>query len=363
MKPLYLDIHILQDVPPSNINRDENGTPKHATYGGVERLRVSSQAWKRATRKHFQDSMDKGDLGVRTRRLQALLSGLLVERGLDAEQAETRAHELLTGLKLSDGKKVGESQYLLFAGRRQLEELADAAATSEDMKSVDALGILGSTHPLDVALFGRMVANMTQLNVDAATQVAHAISTHGAQTQFDYFTAVDDQQEKDEAGAGMIGLVEFNSAILYRFATVGLHQLVDNMGDLYAALDGVGRFVRSFALSMPSGHQNSFAPRTRPSLVALVVRDDQPVNLVNAFETPVWSGKGGLMALSQTALADLFASEGARWGDAPLFTGATFEADATARDRLAEAFGASVPFAELVDNATGALATAASSHG
>lgn len=355
MSPTYVDIHVLQDLPPSNINRDENGTPKHATYGGVERLRVSSQAWKRATRKHFQAHLDEGELGVRTRRLRSLLAQLLVERGLSEADADAKALMGMAALGLKAGKKENEGQYLLFAGRAQLGQLADALVDAADAKEVDAKGLLGSVHPLDVALFGRMIADMTQLNVDAAAQVAHAISTHPAQTQFDYFTAVDDLQEKDEMGAGMIGTVEFSSATVYRFATVGLEQLIENMGDADAANEGVGQFIRSFILSMPTGHQNSFAARTRPGLVAVVVREDQPVNLVSAFETPVRGRTGGVMEESQRALAAHFSSELERWGDTPRLTAASYTASGAGETSLVEAFGQSVPIAELVEQVSRAL--------
>lgn len=353
MTRVYVDIHILQDIPPSNINRDDNGTPKQAVYGGVQRLRVSSQAWKRATRKHFENRLGKDELGVRTRRLRAYLGGLLLERGLSEDVAYQRADQVLDSLKLKAGKKETESQYLLFAGRHQLRELADELAAADDVKKVDAAGILGSLHSLDVALFGRMVADMTKLNVDAAAQVAHAISTHATQTQFDYFTAVDDEQEKDEAGAGMIGLVEFDSATMYRFATVGLEQLVDNIGDRESAVEGVGEFVRSFALSMPTGHQTTFAPRTRPALVAVVVREDQPVNFVSAFEAPVRARAAGYMGESQNALAKLVVEETARWGDEPLLVAATYHgSEGSSADELRSAFGESRPLDEVIEAVT-----------
>lgn len=350
MTNTYIDIHVLQDVPPANLNRDDNGSPKQAIYGGVDRLRVSSQAWKRATRKHFEQYLERDDLGVRTRRLHGLLTNALRAKGKDEEEAKDLAKESLATLAIKpDKKKADYSSYLLFAGRRQLDALATALA-AEGVKATDvnAAEILGSVHPLDVALFGRMVADMTQLNVDAAAQVAHAISTHAAQTQFDYFTAVDDQQEKDEAGAGMIGTVEFNSGTLYRYAAVGLEQLVDNMGDRNAAIEGVGQFIRSFVQSMPTGKQNTFAAHTRPALVVVEVRDDQPVSLVSAFEAPVQAEAGGFLAPSQQKIARYFQQENKRWGDKPLLVAASYTADGPVEKSLAEAFGENLSLDEVV---------------
>lgn len=358
MKNLYVDLHILQDVPPSNINRDENGTPKQAIYGGVGRLRVSSQAWKRATRMAFIDDMGKENGGVRTRRLVALLSDELQARGVERSQAETAATAACRSLGIKPGAKASDLAYLLFFGRRQLAEIADRTMTKLDqlvslsgkeLESVaDEIGVksaLGEGHPLDVALFGRMVADLAGLNVDAATQVAHALSTHAAQTEFDYFTAVDDQQPNDETGAGMIGMVEFNSATLYRYATVGVGQLMENLGDKKATVDGVRSFIRHFALSMPAGHKTSFAPRTRPAFVAVVVRDDQPVNLVSAFECPV-RPKGGTMAPSILSLAKFARDEAVRWGDEPLLMRASYQHDDQV---VAEVFGESQSLEAILD--------------
>ncbi len=368
-KNLYVDVHILQDLPPSNINRDDNGTPKQAVYGGVNRLRVSSQAWKRATRLSFQDGADKATTGVRTRRLAAMIEDSLRERGLDDEDAQRLAASAVTAFGIKAGKKAEDLSYLLFFGRGQLAAIADALVAGapewaktpgpELDKQVATIGvrqILGVGHPLDVALFGRMVADLPSLNVDAAVQVGHAISTHAAQTQFDYFTAVDDEQEKGETGAGMIGTVEFNSATLYRFATIAVPQLAANLDDLAAAVDGVTRFVDAFARSMPTGHQNSFGNRTRPSLLAVVIREDQPVNLVSAFEKPVrGDAQEGVMAGSQTALADLYVAEMQRWGDTPAAVLATYHACPGVGERLAAAFGPSLAMADLLGQLTAAL--------
>ncbi len=375
-KNLYVDVHILQDLPPSNINRDDNGTPKQAVYGGVNRLRVSSQAWKRATRLSFQDGADKATTGVRTRRLAAMIEDALRERELGDQEAQRLAASAVTAFGIKAGKKAADLSYLLFFGRGQLAAIADAlvAGASEWSqtpgpeldKQVATIGvkeILGVGHPLDVALFGRMVADLPDLNVDAAVQVAHAISTHSAQTQFDYFTAVDDEQEKNETGAGMIGTVEFNAATLYRFATIAVPQLAATLGDYAAAVDGVTRFVDAFARSMPTGHQNSFGNRTRPSLLAVVIREDQPVNLVSAFEKPVrGDAQEGVMAGSQSALADLYVAEVERWGDTPAAVLATYHAGSVVGERLAAAFGPSLAMTNLLSQLTTALNESVKHH-
>lgn len=362
----FIDIHILQDVPPANLNRDQGGSPKTAVYGGVPRLRVSSQAWKRATRLAFGRNLPIEERGVRTRRLQQYFTNGLAERGVPEETGAEIITAVLATLGIKAGKNKAELlSYLLFCGRAQLNEAMDKMAgiaegwpsltAKERDEAAASIGLretLAHGHPLDVALFGRMVADLGQINVDAATQVAHALSTHAAVTQFDYFTAVDDipANDKDgdaDLGAGMIGTVEFNSGTLYRFATVAFEQLEENLGDHDAAIAGLGRFIDAFATSMPTGHQNSFAARTRPALIAVVVRQDQPVNLVSAFESPIAS-TSGYMAASQQRLAQLAISEAQRWGDTPILAAASYQASGEAERSLTEAFGASKPLPEVI---------------
>lgn len=288
----YIDVHVLQTVPPSNLNRDDAGSPKQAVYGGVRRSRVSSQAWKRATRQAFEDMVSRSELGTRTRKISALLINRIEARGIGGEAATRIATQLLGELGIKSGKKETDTAYLLFFGRPQLDALVEKVADrlptladldengmKEALADVSVRAVLGEGHPIDVALFGRMVADIPNLNVDAAVQVAHALSTHAVETEFDYYTAVDDENTADETGAGMIGTLEFTSATLYRYATVGLHQLVDNLGDSEAALQALRNFLMAFTTSMPTGHQNSYAHRTIPNLVTIAVRTDQPSTL------------------------------------------------------------------------------------
>ncbi|MFE0422317.1 type I-E CRISPR-associated protein Cas7/Cse4/CasC [Streptomyces sp. NPDC058953] len=360
----YIDVHILQTVPPANLNRDDQGNPKEAYFGGVRRSRVSSQAWKRSTRTHFAERIPEQDLATRTRRIGTALTEQIAAgtTGLDDEAAARLANALLARLKISAGKKDGDTAYLFFYGRRQLAAVAelvrDRAAElaaldddglAEEIKVMPVQEKFSTGHPMDVALFGRMVADIPALNVDAATQVAHALSTHAVELEFDYFTAVDDEQTDEETGAGMIGTIGFNSATLYRYASVGLHQLRHNLADDEAAVTAVGEFVTSFARSMPTGYGNSFAHRTLPSLVAVSVRSDQPVNLVSAFEEPV-SVPSGIAEASARGLAHEHGRATRCWGDEPSFTGVchTFAESGDTAELLTATFGAPVAFPQLL---------------
>lgn len=316
----FIDIHVLQTVPPSNLNRDDTGTPKSAVYGGARRARVSSQAWKRATRRDFEEHLDASNLALRTKRVleQIVARVLAAAPQMEPAEAARRGVTVLKalGLKLEPPrtnkdkdaqKQPGEptlTEYLVFFSNRQLDRLAELAATNDGKVSPkDAKAAADQDHGIEVALFGRMVADAADLNVDAAAQVAHAISTHAVDVEHDYFTAVDDKAPEDNSGAGMIGTVEFNSATLYRYATVALDRLVENLGDNAAAVRATQAFAQAFITSMPTGKQNTFGNRTPVDAVLVMVRHGQPINLVGAFEDPVVSTGNGYVAASAATLA------------------------------------------------------------
>ncbi|GAA3714205.1 type I-E CRISPR-associated protein Cas7/Cse4/CasC [Nonomuraea antimicrobica] len=373
-KRLYVDVHIIQTVPPANLNRDDQGNPKEAYFGGHRRARVSSQAWKRATRSRFAEHTPSQDHATRTKRIAAELSERLAGRtGLESEQATRLATALLQPLGIKPGKKAGDTAYLLFFGYRQLEDIIDLVADQatdltaledeELAKAVKDLPVaekLQQGHPMDVAMFGRMVADIPALNVDAAVQVAHALSTHAVDLEFDYYTAVDDENLKEETGAGMIGQIGFNSATLYRYAAVNVPQLISNLGDGDAALAAVDAFIEHFARSIPSGHQNSFAHRTLPSLLAVVVREDQPVNLVSAFEKPLQPEEEGegLAADSAVRLAVEHDRAVRQWGDTPAYVAVchTFDPDRHTGERLTTILGPNTPFPTLIADLRARLA-------
>ena len=287
---LFLDIHAIQTLPPSNMNRDDTGSPKTAQYGGVKRSRVSSQAWKRAIRDYFNTYGLQSNVGVRTKDIVRYVAGKIVEldNSISFEDALTKADTVLiaTGIK-----KKGEVKALYFMGDRQAEKLAQAAY--ENLTDKKELQKLANSNPaIDVAMFGRMVAEDPVLNEDASSQVAHAISTHAVQTEFDFFTAIDDLAPEDNAGAGMLGTIEFNSSTLYRYANVAIHELSKQLEDEKSLKNSLNLFIEAFANSLPTGKVTTFANQTLPQALIVSLRDDRPVNLVSAFEEPVKSTDG-----------------------------------------------------------------------
>ena len=333
---LTIDIHALQTLPPSLINRDDTGAPKSAVYGGVPRQRVSSQAWKRAIRKYFESEIDAESVGDRSTRLPEKIARKVQQHaGWDAERAQKEVAELFkaAGIKtevdakrikaLKDSEETTEEElaaaqypqtkYLLFLSPHQIERAAEAivSADGEKIKKKDALEILDTQHSVDVALFGRMVADDAAYNVDAAVQVAHALGIHASAPEFDYFTAVDDlAEEGEETGAGMIGTVQMMSSTLYRYATVNLDGLTQNLDSAENAKQAAVNFVDAFIKSMPTGKINTFANHTLPELIYVAVRDTRPVSLVTAFEEPVEPTTGQSL---RVAGADALAKEEAEF--------------------------------------------------
>ena len=302
---LFLDMHIIQTLPPSNINRDDTGSPKTALYGGVRRARVSSQSWKAAMRNYFKECGEVANVGVRTKDIVSYVAKKIIE--IDStileKEAMDRAAEAIerAGIKLKDNKdkSVKEAKALFFLGENQARDIARIAAEAE----VDAKGklvldkdslqkVLNDNVAIDIALFGRMVADDPSLNEDASSQVAHAISTHGVQTEFDYFTAADDLSPEDNAGAGMIGNIEYNSSTLYRYANIAIHEFLYQLKDRGSMINATKLFVEAFAKSLPTGKINTFANQTLPSILVVNLREDRPVSLVSAFESPVKPEEG-----------------------------------------------------------------------
>ena len=312
-KRLYVDFHILQTVPPSCINRDDTGSPKTAVYGGVTRARVSSQAWKHAMRAAFAENT-RLDVGKRTKKAADLVKEQILVLDSEQKKADKMAKEALkyVGIKSDDKKGTDALIFISSAQAKALAELAVGGCT-KDEKYEEALIENPSA---DMVLFGRMVAQKASLNYDAAAQVAHSISTHAVQNEYDYFTAVDDCQAEDNAGAGHLGTVEYNSSTLYRYATVNVMELAGQLGAEQAA-ETVRAFGEAFLFSMPTGKQNSFANRTLPDAVYVTIREDQPVNLCGAFERAVPRSTQGYAEPSKAALAQYAQQMYSSFAEAP----------------------------------------------
>ncbi|BBG66616.1 CRISPR-associated protein, Cse4 family [Hydrogenimonas sp.] len=307
---MFLNLHMIQTFPASNLNRDDTGAPKDVIFGGHKRSRISSQCQKRSIRTHpsFRRRIEEsgGDLGVRTARLTERLQEIFQNAGRPDEEIEKTIEAILKAIGIKKASKSEKTQYLLFLGNKEIEELADIAldhwqeavkdskkpefekTTEKQMKTILSERAKKSGYAADIALFGRMMADDKNLNVDAACQVAHAVGTSANSLQTDFYTAVDDLLPEDESGAGMMGIIEFTSATYYRYADIDLNKLSENLGELHSdqAVAAVTGFVEAAIKAIPTGMQNSFAAHTPPKYIRLELTE-APLSLANAFEKPI----------------------------------------------------------------------------
>lgn len=342
---MKLELHLLQNFAPSNLNRDDTGAPKDCELGGHRRARISSQCQKRAIREAFRLNglVPEENLAARTKRIVGQIASVLVDvHGREAGLAEAVAGAAIEGVGLGRDKKdesTWKTQYLVFVPRRviasvaalldarwdelsklvesvedahaddqseaddkpkkkpakskkQEKKAAQAAYPSDIGKALEEL-LSGARESVDLSLFGRMIADKTHWNVEASCQIAHAISTHKVQMDFDFYTAVDDFKPEDNAGSDMMGTIQFNSSCYYRYAVLDVAALARNLdiddAEARAALvrKSVNAFVRAFMTAVPTGKQNTFAAHNFPSYALAIAREEgQPVSLANAFLKP-----------------------------------------------------------------------------
>jgi CRISPR system Cascade subunit CasC len=334
---MFVELHILQNVAPSNLNRDDTGSPKDCEFGGYRRARISSQCLKRAVRTDFKMKLAPELLAKRTKRLVENLVERLEARGKEAEQVRAVARFALGGVGLSVGDD-DKTQYLLFLGNQEIGGMADVFAEHWDQLVAEAAGttstaeggtrraakssakgavprevreamfeVLDGGRAADLALFGRMLADLPDKNINAASQVAHAISTNRISMELDYYTAVDDLKPEDAAGADMIGTVGFNSACFYRYSNVDVGQLEHNLqGDEELTRKTLDAYIRGSVNVVPTGKQNSMAAHNPPSFVFAVVRKSLLSNLANAFLRPVTPSRDVDLASSSIQALDSY---------------------------------------------------------
>jgi len=332
----FIELHLLQNFPPANLNRDDTGSPKDCEFGGYRRARISSQALKRAVRNHPRFAEMTGvDNGTRSKWLtRPIVKALKEQHNKDENEAVEIAKVFVENYAAGlDSRNPQKTSVLVFFSPFEVEQITaslienwelfsnfiqdeernkaakdaakkagkKASETNNFVKPVKAIvdklikNMKERTSAPDIALFGRMLASSKELNIDAACQVSHAISTHRVTMEMDYYTAVDELLQDEESGAGMVGFTGFNSACFYRYCRIDWQQLVKNLGgeDTELARRTVAAFLRSAIEAIPTGKQNAFAAQNPTSFaLAVVRRDGMCWNLANAFETPIQPKKG-----------------------------------------------------------------------
>ena len=315
LKGLGIEFHILQSFPVTCLNRDDVGAPKSALVGGVPRARVSSQCWKRQIRLALHDL--GLSTGIRTKHLAEMISAACRDLGAPAEKADICGSGIAAALSddtlffISPEEVTRLAQYaaetdFVLPGEKKAGKKKKSAEAAEEVLVLDksekakirkCLSFAKSAADgLDIALFGRMVAQDASLNVQAASSFAHALSTHRVANEVEFFTALDDYsrlvQESGEhtPGSGHMGTLEYNSATYYRYISLDLGQLWENLGgnDIASAVDA---FVRALYVAVPSARQSTQSGACPWDYARILVRRGQRMQL--SFEKPVQHAAGG----------------------------------------------------------------------
>lgn len=324
---MLVEIHMLQNYAPNNLNRDDTGSPKRCIFGGIPRARISSQSLKYAIRKspYFAKELEGVELGKRTRHLPDIVKDLLLKRGISEEMAEAAAKKA-TGFGNKDAKEQSNNitKQIMFFSDADIKNVTDILEkhikASKDVKEftkikanvlqneIKDLGIAKITP--DISLFGRMITSDAFVDTEASMQVAHAISTNKIVNEFDFFTAVDDLKDRkegmEEQGSAMMGDIEYNSSCFYKYFSFDTDQFIENFGtsqdsNMQDLLEKtLAAFLKSAIFTSPSGKQNTFAAHQLPALVAIVIRPMRsPISFANAFISPVKPfGKKDLVSAS-----------------------------------------------------------------
>ena len=340
-----IELHILQSFPVTCLNRDDLGAPKSAMFGGVQRARVSSQCWKRAVREFAHEARPELFGASRSKILGPAIEKTAKELGAD-EQTTAAVKEIVLDAMNRDEKNQDRIKTLFFFSPESLKNVVRPLVTDGDKKLSSKIieGILSGddkkvkkakkdaekltkdlvkafgetvTDAADIALFGRMVADDASQTVEGSSLFSHALSTHAVRSELDFFSAVDDEKKNDnDAGAGQIGTIEYNSACYYRYVGVNLDLLSQsNLFDKAQLKVVLENFIRAAILANPAARKNSMFGQGRPSYVLAVKRAGQPLSLANAFEKPVEAKKdSGFVEPSIAALKKEYADLKAAFG-------------------------------------------------
>ncbi len=290
----FIQLHLLTSYPPSNLNRDDLGRPKTAIIGGTERLRISSQSLKRAwrTSEHFENALSEFK-GTRTKRLGTEVYEKLTGAGVKEKDAEKWASAIagvFGKVKKENPLEIEQLAHVSPEEWQAVMALADTLANENREPEKDELALLRvKPKAVDIALFGRMLASSPAFNVEAAAQVAHAVTVNQVKIEDDFFTAVDDlNTHEEDAGAGHMGDAGFSSGVFYQYICIDRDRLVENLqGDEALARKAIAALTEAAAKVAPTGKQNSFASRAYTSYLLAEKGSQQPRSLSVAFLKPV----------------------------------------------------------------------------
>lgn len=296
----FIQLHVLTSYPPSNLNRDDTGRPKTAVVGDSTRLRISSQSLKRAWRTSdvFEAAL-KGHIGTRTKEMGIRVFDQLIQDGVPEKSAREWSRSIASQFgKLKSDKKTANNEdlhveQLVHFSPEEGKAIADLVArlvSSNTAPGEEDLKLLRAQESaVDIAMFGRMLANTPKFNTEAAVQVAHAITVHKAAVEDDYYTAVDDLNRGDtDRGAAHIGETGFGAGVFYLYVCIDRELLQKNLGgDDALTRKSLDALINAITKVSPTGKQNSFASRAYAGFVLAEKGNQQPRSLAQAFLRPV----------------------------------------------------------------------------
>ncbi|MGM0782807.1 MAG: type I-E CRISPR-associated protein Cas7/Cse4/CasC [Pseudomonadota bacterium] len=301
----FIQLHLLTAYPPANLNRDDLGRPKTAIMGGAKRLRVSSQSLKRTWRTSalFEEAIGQ-HRGMRTKQVGVQAAKRLQEKGVKEKDAQAWATEIAKVFGDVAKGELETSQLVHIGPEEQAEvdALVDKLADENRAPEKSDLDLLRhKPSAVDIALFGRMLAASPAFNVEAACQVAHAITVHAAEVEDDYFTAVDDLNSGEEhRGAAHVGEAGFGAGLFYSYVCIDRQQLIENLNGDEALVDrAIAALVEAAVKTSPKGKQNSFGSRAHASYVLAEKGSQQPRSLSVAFLRPVQGDNQAIEAISR----------------------------------------------------------------
>lgn len=295
LKNTRFEFHILQSFPVTCLNRDDVGAPKTAVVGGVTRARVSSQCWKRQVRLSLHDFGVK--LGIRTKKVAQYVADACIALDATAEQASACGDVIATYLTKDTLHFLTDTEVGAFAEFAKGQGFDSGKIKDKDIHKIAKKVLKPEVDGLDIALFGRMVAQAAELNIEAAASFAHAISTHKVSNEVEFFTALDDLQ--DEPGSAHMGSLEFNSATYYRYVSLDLGQLWQTLAGESLA-EAVDAFTKALFVAVPSARQTTQSGASQWDYAKVLVRNGQRLQV--SFEKPVQQKGQGYL---EPSIADL----------------------------------------------------------
>lgn len=301
-KGLRIEFHILQSFPVTCLNRDDVGAPKTAIVGGSTRARVSSQCWKRQVRLALHEF--GVTLAVRTKKVAAMVAEEAEKLGANTADASA------VSIPIADALTKDTLHFFTMTEARALAEYGKEmkfnakAIKATEIHKIAKKNFSPAVDGIDIALFGRMVAQAAELNVEAAASFAHALSTHKVTNEVEFFTALDDRQ--DEPGSAHMGSLEFNSATYYRYVRLDIGQLWQTLAGQNIP-EAMEAFVKALYVAVPSARQTTQSGASPWEFAKILVRKGQALQV--PFETAIRAENGGFLQPSIAALKEYLAKK------------------------------------------------------